>query len=140
MPQLQLKMAERGMKCWRHFRYFSRHFSLGSRFLLNASENPNESKTQTMFEFYKKNPEFLKQRERMKIEFNLEKQVSEEKGKERREPPAIEPENATWTEGCKRAGAIGVKLGMMPLWLKNGERVPVTLVQVLNHSTLSSHK
>ena len=39
-------------------------------------------------------------------------------------------EKREWTPGSKRVGAIGVKLGMSCLWLKNGSRIGVTLVQV----------
>ncbi|KAJ7322553.1 hypothetical protein JRQ81_018840 [Phrynocephalus forsythii] len=35
-----------------------------------------------------------------------------------------------WEPGSKRVGVIAVKLGMMPLWTKTGEKVPVTLLKV----------
>ncbi|XP_061681568.1 39S ribosomal protein L3, mitochondrial [Syngnathoides biaculeatus] len=35
-----------------------------------------------------------------------------------------------WTEGSRRVGLVAVKLGMAPLWTKNGERHTVTMLQV----------
>ncbi|XP_077982432.1 large ribosomal subunit protein uL3m-like [Glandiceps talaboti] len=35
-----------------------------------------------------------------------------------------------WTPRSKRCGIIAIKLGMMPMWTKTGERVPVTLLQL----------
>ncbi|XP_048367568.1 39S ribosomal protein L3, mitochondrial [Sphaerodactylus townsendi] len=35
-----------------------------------------------------------------------------------------------WEPGSKRVGVVALKLGMMPLWTKNGERLSVTLLQV----------
>ncbi|KAH0627271.1 hypothetical protein JD844_002792 [Phrynosoma platyrhinos] len=35
-----------------------------------------------------------------------------------------------WQPGSRRVGVIAVKLGMMPLWTKKGERMAVTLLQV----------
>uniref|UniRef100_A0A7M4FUB5 Large ribosomal subunit protein uL3m n=2 Tax=Crocodylus porosus TaxID=8502 RepID=A0A7M4FUB5_CROPO len=35
-----------------------------------------------------------------------------------------------WEPGSKRVGLVGLKLGMMPLWTKTGERHVVTLLQV----------
>jgi hypothetical protein len=84
-----------------------------------------------MFEFYHNNPEHLKERSVGEVKFDVDQELMVEKEKAERKPAAIEPEKATWSEGCKRVGAVGVKLGMMPLWLKNGQRVPVTLVQVM---------
>ena len=117
--------------CFRRFACFRRSLAPGYRLYSATSDNPTEDEAvlpKTMFEYYQKNPRFLKRRE--EIKFDIQKEINEEKEKETRVPPAIDPENATWTEGTKRVGAIGVKLGMIPLWLKNGKRVPVTMVQV----------
>lgn len=35
-----------------------------------------------------------------------------------------------WTEGSKRVGLIAVKLGMVPIWTKTGERHVATMLQV----------
>ncbi|XP_042331723.1 39S ribosomal protein L3, mitochondrial [Sceloporus undulatus] len=35
-----------------------------------------------------------------------------------------------WQSGSRRVGVIAVKLGMMPLWTKKGEKMAVTLLQV----------
>ncbi|KAL2076698.1 hypothetical protein ACEWY4_027702 [Coilia grayii] len=35
-----------------------------------------------------------------------------------------------WEEGSRRVGLIAVKLGMMPIWTKSGERHVVTMLQV----------
>lgn len=97
----------------------------------------NEEKTcVSMFEFYRENPTYLKKRKVRKLKFDIERERDVENKKEDKEPPVIDPEKAEWTEGCKRVGAIGVKLGMMPLWLKNGKRVPVTLVQVTTYRSV----
>ncbi|XP_013926549.1 PREDICTED: 39S ribosomal protein L3, mitochondrial isoform X1 [Thamnophis sirtalis] len=36
----------------------------------------------------------------------------------------------SWEPGSKRVGIIAVKLGMMPLWTKQGKKIPVTMLQV----------
>ena len=48
-----------------------------------------------------------------------------------RTPLPINPHQVQWTPESKRAGLIGVKIGMTALWLKNGKRKPVTLVEVI---------
>lgn len=48
-----------------------------------------------------------------------------------RTPVAINPHEAQWTPESKRVGLVGVKLGMTALWLKNGKRKPVTLIEVI---------
>lgn len=35
-----------------------------------------------------------------------------------------------WEPGSRRVGIVAIKLGMMPLWAKNGEKIPVTMLQV----------
>ncbi|XP_032092616.1 39S ribosomal protein L3, mitochondrial isoform X1 [Thamnophis elegans] len=35
----------------------------------------------------------------------------------------------SWEPGSKRVGIIAVKLGMMPLWTKQGKKIPVTMLQ-----------
>ncbi|XP_077446847.1 large ribosomal subunit protein uL3m isoform X2 [Stigmatopora argus] len=39
-------------------------------------------------------------------------------------------ERHEWTQGSRRVGLVAVKLGMAPLWTKNGERHVATLLQV----------
>lgn len=39
-------------------------------------------------------------------------------------------QSATWTPGSKRTGLIGKKIGVYPMWLKNGKKVTTTLIQV----------
>jgi len=41
---------------------------------------------------------------------------------------------AQWTPSSRRVGAIALKLGMSHLWLKDGGRVAVTLLQVERNS------
>ncbi|KAM4689796.1 large ribosomal subunit protein uL3m [Discoglossus pictus] len=42
------------------------------------------------------------------------------------EPWPVHP----WEPGSKRVGLIAVKLGMMPIWTKSGDKHPVTMLQV----------
>lgn len=42
---------------------------------------------------------------------------------------------AEWTPSSRRVGAIALKLGMSHLWLKDGNRMAVTLLQARNYST-----
>jgi len=35
-----------------------------------------------------------------------------------------------WKKGMRRTGLIGKKIGVYPLWLKNGKKVTSTLIQV----------
>lgn len=48
-----------------------------------------------------------------------------------RTPAPINPHEAQWSPDSKRCGMIGVKLGMSALWLKDGKRKPVTMVEVI---------
>lgn len=47
-------------------------------------------------------------------------------------PLKIDPIEPTveWKQGMKRTGLIAKKIGVYPLWLKNGKRVTSTLFQV----------
>lgn len=40
--------------------------------------------------------------------------------------------DAQWTPMSKRTGLIGKKIGVYPMWLKNGQKVITTLIQVYN--------
>ena len=44
----------------------------------------------------------------------------------------VQPTQA-WTQGSKRTGLIGKKIGVYPLWLKNGKKVLTTLIQVFKY-------
>lgn len=39
-------------------------------------------------------------------------------------------ERHPWTEGSRRVGVVAVKLGLLPIWTKSGERHVVTMLQV----------
>ncbi|ALC49347.1 mRpL3 [Drosophila busckii] len=41
-----------------------------------------------------------------------------------------------WTPGLRRSGLIARKIGQYPLWLKNGERVRTTLLQVVDNHVI----
>lgn len=47
-------------------------------------------------------------------------------------PLKIDPIEPTveWKQGMKRTGLIAKKIGVYPLWLKNGKKVSSTLLQV----------
>ena len=49
----------------------------------------------------------------------------------------IEP-TIQWKQGMKRTGLIAKKIGVYPLWLKNGKRVSSTLLQV-NETAFNKH-
>ncbi|KAK1117706.1 hypothetical protein K0M31_015649 [Melipona bicolor] len=43
---------------------------------------------------------------------------------------------AKWTQGSKRTGLIGKKIGVYPLWLKNGKKVLTTLIQIIDNEVV----
>lgn len=43
---------------------------------------------------------------------------------------------APWTPSARRCGLIARKIGQYPLWLKNGERVRTTLLQVIDNHVI----
>lgn len=44
--------------------------------------------------------------------------------------------NATWTPNSKRTGLIGKKIGVYPMWLKNGRKVLTTLIQIVDNEVV----
>ncbi|XP_006609533.1 39S ribosomal protein L3, mitochondrial [Apis dorsata] len=44
--------------------------------------------------------------------------------------------NATWTPGSRRTGLIGKKIGVYPMWLKNGKKVLTTLIQIVDNEVI----
>lgn len=42
---------------------------------------------------------------------------------------SIKPEKIQWTPKMQRTGVIARKIGVYPLWLKNGEKITTTLLQ-----------
>nr|XP_022901018.1 39S ribosomal protein L3, mitochondrial [Onthophagus taurus] len=44
--------------------------------------------------------------------------------------------NIEWTPNLKRTGVIARKIGIYPIWLKNGEKVLTTLLQVLDNHVI----
>ena len=55
-----------------------------------------------------------------------------------RTPVRIDPHKVGWTTGSKRVGTIGIKLGMSALWLNDGRREAVTLIQVSKHRLVAN--
>ncbi|XP_071859544.1 mitochondrial ribosomal protein L3 [Bombus fervidus] len=45
-------------------------------------------------------------------------------------------QSATWTPGSKRTGLIGKKIGVYPMWLKNGKKVTTTLIQIVDNEVV----
>lgn len=48
------------------------------------------------------------------------------------EPPVLSPDefNKEWSPVLRRTGVIARKIGVYPLWLKNGKKISTTLLQV----------
>lgn len=86
-----------------------------------------------LLEVYKNEPSLL-DGPRNALKPLTEEYVEKERRKSRkvrlRTPVKIDPDKVGWTTGSQRVGTIGVKLGMSALWLKDGRRMPVTLLQV----------
>ncbi|KZC04520.1 39S ribosomal protein L3, mitochondrial [Dufourea novaeangliae] len=47
----------------------------------------------------------------------------------------IQP-NTEWTKSSRRPGLIGKKIGVYPMWLKNGQRVLTTLLQIVDNEVV----
>ncbi|XP_017764245.1 PREDICTED: 39S ribosomal protein L3, mitochondrial isoform X2 [Eufriesea mexicana] len=46
------------------------------------------------------------------------------------------PSNIPWTKDSKRTGLIGKKIGVYPMWLKNGKKVLATLIQIIDNEVV----
>ena len=87
-----------------------------------------------LLEVYKSEPSLLRgPRNVLKPlpEEHVEQEIKKSRRVRSRRPVKINPDKVGWTTGSKRVGTIGVKLGMSALWLKDGRRMPVTLLQVI---------
>ncbi|PSN57774.1 hypothetical protein C0J52_07268 [Blattella germanica] len=52
-------------------------------------------------------------------------------------PLKVEPmERGTWFPGCKRSGVIARKIGIYPMWLKDGKKVLTTLLHVVDNHVI----
>ncbi|KAK3727543.1 hypothetical protein QZH41_018646 [Actinostola sp. cb2023] len=94
-----------------------------------------------LFEVYANNHSLLtgkKQELKSLTREDVEKQVKRQGRLKRYKSVRIDPSQVAWTSGSKRVGAIGIKLGMSALWLKDGRRVPVTLVQIKDCQVIQS--
>ena len=89
--------------------------------------------SRNLFEVYQSNSSLLtKSRDKRKpyTEEDANREIRRQQRLLRKAPAQIKPGKYPWTSGSKRVGAIGVKLGMSALWLKDGRRMAVTLIQV----------
>lgn len=94
----------------------------------------DSSSPRTLLEVYQTEPNLLHgPRKPLKplSEDYVEQELEKSNEMRFRNPVTINPHEAQWTPESKRVGLIGVQLGMTALWLKNGKRKPVTLIQVI---------
>lgn len=114
-------------------------FSTQRRFYCADAQSDEEktgthSPPRTLLEVYETEPALL-HGPRKPVKPLSDDYVEQELEKSReirsRTPLPINPHEAQWTPESKRAGLIGVKIGMTALWLKDGKRKPVTLVEVI---------
>jgi len=114
-------------------------FSTQRRFYCADAQSEEEKTStdlqpRTLLEVYQTEPALL-HGPRKPLKPLSDDYVKQELGKSReirsRTPLPINPHEAQWTPESKRAGLIGVKIGMTALWLKDGKRKPVTLVEVI---------
>ena len=103
----------------------------------SAEAQPEEVDTKgdsprNLLEVYEVEPTLLQGPRKKPISQDYVEQEIEKSRKIRsRVPVCINPVDAQWTPESKRVGLVGVKLGMSCLWLKDGTRKPVTLVEVI---------
>ena len=102
-----------------------------------AKAQPDEVDTKsdsprTLLEVYQTEPNLLHGPRKKPVSSDYVEQEIEKSKKIRSKAPVwINPREAQWTPESKRVGLVGIKLGMTCLWLKDGTRKPVTLVEVI---------
>lgn len=62
------------------------------------------------------------------VEF-IREVVQDQQAKYRERAKSIVPEKIEWTPKMQRTGVIARKIGVYPLWLKNGEKITTTQLQ-----------
>ena len=116
-----------------------RIFSTQRRFYCADAQSDEEktstdSPPRTLLEVYQTEPALLhgprKPAKPLSDDY-VEQELEKSREIRSRTPLPINPHEAQWTPESKRSGLIGVKIGMSALWLKNGNRKPVTLVEVI---------
>ena len=103
----------------------------------SAEAQPEEVDTKVdsprnLLEVYEVEPTLLQGPRKKPISQDyIEQEIEKSRKIRSRVPVCINPVDAQWTPESKRVGLVGVKLGMSCLWLKDGTRKPVTLVEVI---------
>ena len=99
-----------------------------------GEKSKDSSSPRTLLEVYQAEPNLLHgPRKHLKPlpDDYVEKEIEKSNKIRFRTPVPIKPHKAQWTPDSKRVGLVGVKLGMSALWMKNGTRKPVTLIEVV---------
>lgn len=108
-------------------------FCMGIRSYTTENQETNTGSARNLFEVFLNNPSLLnaaKPKRDLSSPETVEQEIKQREKALRVKKLRINPHIVKWKPSSKRVGAIGVKLGMSALWLKDGRRVPVTLIQV----------
>lgn len=130
LPINRISASPLNKNTYRTFSATERRFYCESSGLDEAEQTASP---RNLLEVYKSDPSLLDgPRDTLKplTEEYVEKEIKKSRRVRLRRPVKIDPSKVGWTTGSKRVGTVGVKLGMSALWLKDGRRVPVTLIQV----------